>query len=425
MSERVPGGRAAAGLRHAAAEPARAKLLRRHNLALVLGAVASGDRPTRAQVAARTGLTKTTVSTLVDALAAHGLVVEGDPDRGVVGRPGLPLGLDPRGPAGLGVEVNVDYVSACVVDLTGDVVSERVERSDNARLEPRSVLAAAARVARRCSSGAERSGVAVAGVGVALPGLVDLDGVLRRVPNLPGWDGIEVLPALGALLGGIGPVSVSDNEANLAALAEHWYGEGPAHGSFVHVSGEIGVGAGIVVGGSLWRGARGVGGELGHVTVERDGGPCGCGARGCLEQVAGQDAILRAAGLPSRAATALGAPDGPLQELERRARAGEERTIAAIERAGSALGVALSGLVNVVDVPTVVLGGLYAALAPWLAPPVRAELDARVLTRSWAPTELRVSRLGAHAAVRGAAASVVQAILSDPAGAYPEMLDAG
>jgi len=411
-------------LGHAPSQPARAKQLRRHNLALVLGEVAAGGRPTRAQVAARTGLTKATVSTLVDTLAAHGLVLEGDPDRGLVGRPGLPLVLDPGGPAGLGVEVNVDYVSACVVDLTGTVRTARLVPCDNRHLERLAVLDAAARVARRCAAEARRAGLTVAGVGIALPGLVGLDGILHRAPNLPGWDGLDVAPALAPLLDGLGPVVASDNEANLAALAERWYGGDPSNRDFVHVSGEIGVGAGIVVGGALWRGARGLGGELGHVAVAPGGDRCGCGARGCLEQLAGQEAILRAAGVSVRAATALGTPDGSVQELVRRARAGDQRTLAALARAGTALGVALAGLVNVVDVPVVVLGGLYAELAPWLADPVRAELEARVVGFAWSPTELRVSRLGGHAAVQGAAGAVVQAILADPAGSYPAMLDA-
>ncbi len=109
----VPGqnGRAPLGV------PARPQLLKRRNLALVLGEIATSKRLSRAQLSSRTGLTKATVSTLVDALMEAGLVVEHDPERGLIGRPGSPVTLNPRGPAGLGIEINVDYVSLCIVDL--------------------------------------------------------------------------------------------------------------------------------------------------------------------------------------------------------------------------------------------------------------------------------------------------------------------
>ncbi|WP_410050109.1 ROK family protein, partial [Actinomadura sp. CNU-125] len=90
-----------------------------------------------------------------------------------------------------------------------------------------------------------------------------------------------------------------DNEANLAALGELWFGGGTRLGDFVHVSGEIGIGAGIVVDGRVFRGAHGFAGELGHLVADPSGPSCPCGGRGCLEQIAGQDALLRAAGIPA------------------------------------------------------------------------------------------------------------------------------
>jgi predicted NBD/HSP70 family sugar kinase len=413
------------GIRRAAislAVPANSQSLRRHNLALVLQSIAHRGRPTRAQVAGFSGLTKATVSSLVDTLVGAGLVISGDPDRGLVGRPGSPLGLDPAGPAGLGVEINVDYFSVCIVDFTGAVRFERVVAGDNRQRSAESVLRSAARAAERALDEAAGSGLEIAGLAVAVPGLVDLDGVLRRAPNLPGWEDVEVGERLRDLIRQPMRTASCDNEANHAALAELWFGGEPPLRDFVHVSGEIGVGAGIVVGGELWRGASGLGGELGHVMVEPDGPMCSCGARGCLEQVAGQEALLRAAGAPARAATALGAPDGSTRELLERALAGDVRTLATLERAGAALGAALAALVNLVGVPAVVLGGLYAELAPWLTEPVMAELRTRVLSFAWSPVALSVSPLGGTAAVRGAAGTVVRAILEDPAAWFPEML---
>ena len=316
------------------------------------------------------------------------LVVERDPERGLIGRPGSPLSLNPQGPAGLGIEINVDYVSSCVVDLTGAVRWRRTIVGDNRLLRPEVVLQRAVRAARRICAQADEAGLTVSGLGVAVPGLVDFEGVLRRAPNLQGWQGIPVGEPVAEMLGRPLQSVHCDNEANLAALGERWFGGREDLRDFVLVSGEIGVGAGIMIGGELFRGVQGLGGELGHVTVDPRGLACSCGGRGCLERVAGQEALLEASGLPLRAGTALGSPARAIAELVRRALAEEPGTVLALERAGAALGVALSALLNILDLPTVVLGGLYAELAPWLVGPVAAELRDRVVSYSWSPVEI-------------------------------------
>ncbi len=402
--------------------PARQQLLKRHNLALVLQEIAAPWKLSRAQVAGRTGLTKSTVSTLVDALMDARLVVERDPVRGLIGRPGNPLYLNPQGPAGLGVEINVDYISSCVVDLTGAVRYRSTIVGDNRLLRLEVVLRRAARAAARICRKADAAGLTVSGLAVAVPGLVDFEGVLRRAPNLARLQGIPVAEHIADLLDRPLQWVHCDNEANLAALGERWFGGRDDLRDFVRVSGEIGVGAGIIIGGELFRGVQGLGGELGHVSVDPTGVACSCGGRGCLERVAGQEAMLEAAGLPVSSGTALGSPAGSVAELVRRAHAGDSATVLVLERAGTAVGVALSALLNILDLPIVVLGGLYAELAPWLIGPVTAELNDRVVSHSWSPVEIVVSSLGADAAVRGAAGVTVQRIIDDPATFFPEVL---
>jgi predicted NBD/HSP70 family sugar kinase len=399
--------------------PARQQLLKRHNLALVLRQIAASGNLSRAQLALRTGLTKATVSTLVDVLIDAGLVVESDPERGLIGRPGSPLSLNANGPAGLGIEINVDYVSTCVVDLTGAVRYRRTIAGDNRLLRPEVVLGQAARAAGRLWDQAEAAGLAVCGLGVGVPGLVDFDGILHRAPNLLAWQGVPVGELLAGLLGRPLQSLYCDNEANLAAFGERWFGTRNDLQDFVFVTGEIGVGAGIVIGGELFRGVRGLGGELGHVTVDPTGLACSCGSHGCLESVAGQEALLRAAGLPARG---LSEPGAQVAELLRRALAGEAAAIRALEKAGEALGVALAAFLNVLDLPAVVLGGFYAELAPWLIGPVTAELHERLVNHSWLPTEVVVSSLGAEASVRGAAGIAIRRIIDDPAEWFPEVL---
>ncbi len=393
--------------------PARQSSLREHNLALVLGRVAAAEGLSRARVAAATGLTKATVSSLVDTLIEAGLVAEAGLDAGPrVGRPAAALALSPSGPVAVGVEVNVDEVRACAVDLAGAVLIRERVLGDLRGLPVPAVLDRAAGVLRRVTAEATAGGRRLAGVGVAVPGLVEAGAAdVRVAPNL-GWREVSVLPELrrlAALDDGV-PLRL-DNEANLAALAELWRGghrdgAGRPIDTFVHVSGDVGVGAGLVVHGELLRGRHGFAGELGHVPVPGSEAPCACGARGCLEQVAGQEAIVRAAGLP---------PGADVEVVVAAAAAGQPAALEAAASAGTALGVVLAGVLNLLDVDVVVLGGGYARLAPWLAPAVTRELRARVLAVGAREVTVLPGRLGADAAVLGAADSVVRAVIADPA----------
>ncbi|AUY49855.1 ROK family transcriptional regulator [Streptomyces sp. CB01881] len=391
------------------AGPASQQGMRRANLALVLGVIARAPR-SRAEVAADTGLTRAAVSSLAEELIAAGLVVEEGPaaPSGKVGRPGTALGLNPQGPGGLGAEIGVEHLGACVVDLRGEVRAWRRQEIRNRGRRPAAVLADLAELLR---AAAVEAGLRPAGLTLAVPGLVgDGGGQLQRAANL-GWQDVPVTAELRLALRAAGAGQLAelpidaDNEANLGGLAELWLGGAPEH--FLHVSAEAGVGAAIVVGGRLLRGARGYAGELGHVPVRPDGPPCACGAHGCLEQYAGEAAVLRAAGLE-------GIRGDWVALLAERAEAGDEEVRAALAGAGSALGIASAGAVNLLDPAEVVLGGGYARLAPWLLGAMRAELAARVTVRPWTDERLTVSRLGRRGPLLGAAVGVVRAIVADP-----------
>jgi predicted NBD/HSP70 family sugar kinase len=289
-----------------------------------------------------------------------------------------------------------------------------VEVVDNRGIDPAQVLDRAARLVRTALDAAGAEGLSAAGVAAAVPGTVEVDGgVLLVAPNL-GWANVEVVAELVRRLAPLEVPVLADNEANLAALGELWLGIGPEVGDYVHVSGEIGVGGGVVVGGALFRGSRGFAGEIGHVVVDPNGPECSCGGRGCLERVAGQDAILRAAGLESTLATSLGRSGSPMRELVERLEHGDERALAAVRDAAAALGIGLAGVVNVIDPETIVLGGTYAALVPWLEQPLREALSRQVIASESRPLAIRSSALGPDAAVRGAAAWIVQRVLAAP-----------
>jgi predicted NBD/HSP70 family sugar kinase len=394
--------------------------MRRANLALVLAAVARAGASSRAQVAEVTGLTRAAAGSLVTELIDAGLVLErGTSLAGRVGRPSTVLSLNDRGPAGLGLEVGVEHLGACVVDLGTDVRTRIRVPAPNRGRDPRAALAQLAEVAARASARAREQGLTPVGVAVAVPGLVGgetggggpatgptASGTVVHAPNL-GWHDVrladELRTLLPAELRGL-PVEV-ENEANLGALAELWNGD--VGRDFVHVSAEAGIGAAVVVDGMLLRGRRGFAGELGHMPVYPDGLACPCGSHGCLEQYAGEEAVLGGCGLQGEAGDRVAL-------LAEQARARNVPVRRALDRAGRALGIALSGAVNLIDPETVVLGGAYADLAEWLTPGMQTELGARVKIRPWEPAGLVVSALKREGPVFGAATSVVQRVIADP-----------
>ncbi|MCF6525122.1 ROK family transcriptional regulator [Streptomyces sp. JJ36] len=389
----------------AAPAPSSQQEIRRRNLSRVLHAVAAGGPVSRAAVATRIGLTRAAVSTLVDELLRAGLLVELGPGRpGGVGRPGSALALTDRGPCGLGAEIGVDRLAVCAVDLRGEVRAREVRTGAHRDSDPAAVLARLAALTGEVAAQARAAGLWPAGLAVAVPGLVARDSTtVVRAPNL-GWPVTD----LAALLPE-GPRLTVDNEANFGALAELWLGGAAVPRDFVHVSAQIGIGGAIVLEGGLLRGVRGFAGELGHVPVRPEGPRCGCGGRGCLETYAGEEALLRAAGLPegeTRRGTAL---------LAGRAGEGDAAARRALRGAGRALGVALTGVVNLLDPGTVVLGGALAGLGPWLLPALEGEL-ARRAAAPGAPPALLASAVGPEGPLLGAAHSVVRAVLDDPLG---------
>ena len=392
------------------------RAVRRHNLGVVLRHVADHGPRSRATIALETGLNKTTVSSLVTELISLDLLVErGLEQRGTVGRPGQVVELSGDGVVALGLEINVDYLAVRALDLTGADRHRSLDVYDNRLVPVAEVLDRLAAHASAALEAVQAEGLRPVGATVALPGLVDAArGALLIAPNL-GWNDVAVVDELHERLAGPEFPVVADNEANLAALAELWEGTARGLRDVLYVSGEIGVGGGIIVGGELFRGAHGFGGEFGHMTMDPGGRPCGCGSRGCLETVAGLEALLEMAGLdPSEAATTTGSGE-PVAELASRARAGDETALGALREAGRWLGIAIASAANLLNFQAVVLGGFFGQLSTWLAAPIARELESHVLASDWAVPRLLPSTLGPEAAVRGAAAQSLRRVLADPA----------
>ncbi|MCA4131231.1 ROK family protein [Arthrobacter sp. M4] len=385
--------------------------VRRGNLALVLGSVASflaaesDARPSRAQVAAATGLTKASVSSLVSELLDAGLVREIGVNRaGERGRPGVGLELSTQKGV-LGLEINVDYISAGLVDLAGTLRFHKVMERQNSGASPEAVMLALSGLVKEAVDAASEARMDLLGGGLAVPGLVDTSrNTVVAAPNLH-WTGVVL--DVDRLLPESPFGMVLFNEANSAALAELWYGEGPRLRDFLYVSGEVGVGGGLVMDSELFTGPGGHAGELGHVVVDPAGPPCSCGGRGCLEVFSGLEAVFSAAGLGGQSLP------GRLDLLRRRCAEGDPKALSAVARAGRSLGVALVSAARLVDLPSVVLGGHFAILGEWVIPALLESLEDHA-PGLIAPDAVLPSTLDQSAALLGAAGSAIHSVLESP-----------
>ena len=381
---------------------ARQSTLRTANLGLVLRTVCAAPEPlSRADVAAATGTTRATASRLADDLLAAGLLdesVRGAPTG--PGRPGTPL-VPGSSIAALGMQVDAGLLAARVVDLRGRVVGERVEDGDFVGSDPMSTLHRLRALTTDLL--AHLPGVRVVGAGLALPGIVDASaGLLLRAPNL-GWSDLRPAELLHLPL-----TPTLGNEADLAArtVAESAPGRPGPHRDFLYLSGQIGVGGAAVLAGQVLSGTSGWAGEIGHVCVDPDGPACRCGSTGCLEQYAGRHALLSGAGLPLDAAPG---------ELAARIERGDPAARGAVDTAARALGVALAGVINVLDIPTVVLGGHLGELADFLRPALQEHLRRRVLSAGWRPPTIDAAVALPAAGATGAALKVLGDVVADPA----------
>lgn len=379
--------------------------LRAHNLSLALRHIlANPGAINRAGIAAQTGISRATMSRLVDELIATGLVEESDDklSTGGRGRPTSVLSPASGTVIALGLQVNISVLGAYLVDLSGNVLARETLEGDFSGSDPQATLRKLARMGRRVLREGREEGTAFLGSALALPGLVSGD-TLVTAPNL-GWKNIpfdKLTHPLHDL-----HVTLIANEADLAAFAvahpRPGVPEGPA--SFIYVSGEVGIGGGLVINHQPLSGAHGWSGEIGHICVEPQGNVCSCGARGCLETIAGLKALCRAAGLEdessARELTQLAGHSAQAQD--------------ALANAGHALGQALAGVVNTVDISQVYLGGLVAETAPYLLPTLHEELETRVLQAPWYAPAIDILPSSEDLSLRGGAFQILERILDDP-----------
>lgn len=405
MDDVIPASRDGKGVRGGA--------LRRHNLAAVLAHLHASGAESRAQLAVLTGLNRSTVAGLVAELGKLGLAEEdGLAFTPGPGRPSPIVRAIPGGAVTLAVELTIDSLAVAVFGLGGGVLAERRIVRTREPLQPADAVAQIVELAAPMLR--DPYPARLAGIGVAVAGITNRErGEISLGPNL-GWSRVPLTRLLTAALADLDlpltiPIRLA-NEANLGALAEHRRGAGRNVDDLLYVSGEVGIGVGVIANGTPMLGTAGYAGEAGHMLVDPRGTICGCGARGCWETAAGERALLGRAGV---APSTLG--HLAVDEVVRRADLGDAAATKALWETGWWLGVGFGDLVNLFNPQLVVLGGLYHRLFPHVRDAVHEGFTSRVLHASGHGVQLVASQFGEGAPLRGAAELAFTPLLSDPA----------
>lgn len=391
------------------------ELMRAINRYHVIDVIRRDGPIARVEIAERTELSRATVSAITGDLIEAGLIgivrVE-PPENGARGRPRVLLEVRGEACHVAGVKLSAHRIGVTVTDARGEPLRSLVLPVRLARQPPGVIADLVEDGVRQCVADAGLAITGIRGVGIGLPGVIDaVAGVSHWSPILgatPIPFGQEVARRLGVRV-------LIENDANLVALAEHWFGVGRGLSTFVVVTIEDGIGMGLVLDGRIHRGAHGIGPEFGHVKSDPAGLPCRCGQRGCLDAYASDWGILQQA-LSCDAAEAGEDAAGPghLAELTRRAQAGDNVLTGIFHRAAGVLGLAIANAINLLNPPRLVISGEGLRAGDLLRVPLMAVLDANVLPTLREATEIVFHPWGDEMWARGAAAIVLRQIYEAP-----------
>jgi predicted NBD/HSP70 family sugar kinase len=377
-------------------------------LSTLLGHVHLAGPTSRSQLASLTGLNRSTIADLVGELSALDLVVERRaPKTAGPGRPSPVVAANPEGAVVLAIEVAVDSIAVATIGLGGHVYNRvRIDRP-RGRFSPSETVEDAVKLAEPLLASVPVDHH-FAGVGVAVVGVTRrADGFVHLAPNL-GWRDVPLGEMLAARLGVDVPISVA-NEADLGALSEHRRGVSPGVANLLFVSGEVGIGVGVILGGRPGLGAAGYAGEAGHTLVNPAGVRCRCGASGCWETEAGEGALLRLAGPAVGTGGRLS-----IDQVIALAEGGDAQVLAAIDSVGRWLGFGIADLVNLFNPELVVLGGMYSRLHHLLRDAMADGVRSRVLAAPGSMVDIVPAALGIDAPLIGAAELALSAVIESP-----------
>ncbi len=398
-------------------ESADVRLMGELNRSIVLNMIRQEGTISRAEIAQRTKLSRTAVSNIINSLLEEGLVHPSGTGESNGGRRPMMLNFNYEAGYVLGVDIGANHLIALITDLEGNVVAEQ-SRPFDIDMGPDKALPLVIEYIREALAIHRVQHPRVLGIGVSVPGPLDFTtGTVIAPPIMPGWDRFPLRHYLSQEFSM--PVLV-ENDANLGAIAERWNGAGQGYQHLAYVKIGTGIGCGLMVDGKIYRGQRGSAGEIGHITITRDGPPCRCGSYGCLESMAAAPAIINRVRLAIRAGreTSLtqhsSLDDLTPQDIANAAYGGDKLAQEVLETAGRYIGIALANLINLFNPGIIILGGGVANVGELILNPIWETVRSRSLLASYDQTKIVISQLGREAVAIGAATMVLQEVFRGP-----------
>jgi len=364
----------------------------------------------RVEISRQLGLTRAAVSGIVNDLLAAGIILETEHLLSHSGRPAIVLEINPSRGYVIGIDFGASHINLLLADTAARILDE-IEVDFDIRAGPQAGIAEADRLVREILSRANLNIEDILAIGMGVPGpIVTATGTVVAPPIMPGWDGYPIRDNLQTLWKV--PVSIN-NDAELGALGEWAAGAGRGEQTLAYIKVGTGIGAGLLLDGQIYRGVTGSAGEIGHLTIDENGPLCACGNHGCLEAIAGGRAIALQAqeAVRNKQRTQL-ASIQPVESITARdvaaaARRGDLLAQQILARAGTHIGIAIAGMVNLFNPALVIIGGGVAQTGDILLEPIRQVVQRRSLPAATRVVRITTAMLGRRSSSMGA---VIQAL---------------
>lgn len=371
--------------------------IKKMNKSIVLDIIRQQQPISRAQISVKSGLNKTTVSSMVEELIAQHFVIESGQGASSGGRKPTMLSFNHIAAFAIGIDIQINEIQAVLTDLKGTVIKQ--QSCPVTTRHPETVAKKLIHIIEALQAAAPASPYGVIGAGIGIPGLIDVDQTVISAPNL-GWHNLEWMKMLKPQ---VDLPLYLDNEANIGALGEKYFGVGKNTQNLVYLSVGTGIGAGIVMQGQLYAGISNFSGEVGHMTIDQQGPVCACGNIGCWETLASERALLaKAAKLPcftnrnQHKVLDLG-------DIAAAAEQNDPSVLSLLAEVGVQLGIGLSSLVNILNPEMIIIGNRMAIVGKWLLPSMLDTMDSFTLSSHRQRAQLEFSQSPDHSTALGAA----------------------
>ena len=367
----------------------------------------------RAEVARKLGISRSTVTEIVKDLLKTDFVKEIGIGDSSGGRKPVVLEFQDNAKFIIGLDIGATHVSVVLTNLRGKQLIWK-EKKHSVRDDPDGTWKLAVELCKKCIEEVSYDMDKLMSIGIALPSPVDPSQPERLSEGIiPGWHGQSGIEKL--LLHFNVPIFV-DNDANLGALAEHWWGIGKGIDDLIYIKLGMGIGAGYILGGDIYRGSNGIAGEMSHLSINSKGRQCGCGLKGCLATYLASWALEERAFLLKEKypSSIIGQEYPNIRRIEQAALDGDELALRIVEESTEHLSVAITSLINLFNPTMIIIGGSLTRLRDILIRPIQEKINKTNLVSSVAPTKIAITNLGNKATAIGAATLALEEIFSEP-----------